>query len=324
MAGLSATLCLKGGTKLHCLAGHIPHHATIPEPQHILTQWGIMWATKLVIRMDANEVFAQPFSTSARSFTGRGECILQWLGDNNLTLPLQDIGSPTHFPYNTALRPRRLDYIASRHNTTQHGGVADCRHRASPTTTGSNSQLNSRQRGDEERGHDLGAPQTQEPGGCGNSTCYNHLPWRKTHTIASHWPPKTITRPGRTTNKYSESAHLKQLRRSPGGTPNKRGSKSKRPKKPKRNNGSARKPKKHRSSAGGFSQRQQHKQRKQGGNSLSSTPGRSARRSRKGDAANPQRSRKFVQAHPVETFHTGGGEYCSGAMTQKQKLRPRW
>ena len=134
-AGLSTTLCLKGGTRLQCLAGHIPHHATIPETQHILTQWGNhVGPTKLVVGMDANEVFAQPhdpFSTSARSFTGRGECILQWLNDYNITLPLQDISSPTHFPYNTTLRPRRLDYIASRHNTTQQGGVVACRHRAS-------------------------------------------------------------------------------------------------------------------------------------------------------------------------------------------------
>ena len=128
LAGLSTTLCLKGGTKLQCLTGHIPHHATIPETQHILAQWGEhVGPTKLIIGMDANEVFTQPFSplsTSTRSFTGRGECILQWLGDNNITLPLQDISFPHTLPlqHGTQAPKTRLPRQQTQHYTLGGGG----------------------------------------------------------------------------------------------------------------------------------------------------------------------------------------------------------
>ena len=166
--------------------------------------------------MDANEVFAQPhapLSTSARSFTGRGECILQWLSDHNITLPFQDVCSPTHFPYNTTFRPRRLDYIASRHNTTQQGGVTECRHRASTDHDGVQLTIRLPSKGEVRR-----EPMTWGPRKLKNPvTVEQHLlqpaPVAQDphHSIAL--TAKAITRPGRTTNKYSESTELKHLRR---------------------------------------------------------------------------------------------------------------
>ena len=112
---ICATILTTQRPRLRCLSGHIPHHATFTETCDILAHWGSkIGSEKLLIGMDANEVFSQPFTIATNSQTGRGERILQWLTEHNITLPRQDCHVPTHFPDNTALNPRRLDYVATR------------------------------------------------------------------------------------------------------------------------------------------------------------------------------------------------------------------
>ena len=48
------------------------------------------------------------------SCTTRGETILYRTLDRNIGFPRQDIDASSHFPYNTELQPRRLDYIVTR------------------------------------------------------------------------------------------------------------------------------------------------------------------------------------------------------------------
>ena len=44
-----------------------------------------------------------------------------------LKLPPQDLEKPTHFPYNTAFRPRRIDYVAIRGRTAEGHHIGDHR-----------------------------------------------------------------------------------------------------------------------------------------------------------------------------------------------------
>ena len=175
-----------------------------------------MGPAKLIIGMDANEVFTQPhspLSTSTCSSTGRGECILQWLGNNNITLPLQDISSPTHFPYNTTLRPRRLDYIASRHNTTHSGGVASCRHRASTDHDGVKLTIKLQAGGETKGRPQHGDLASSELRRSWEQHLLQPIPKAQDPHHSIQQAAKAITRPGRTTTKYLESTALKQLRR---------------------------------------------------------------------------------------------------------------
>ncbi|OLP91389.1 hypothetical protein AK812_SmicGene26920, partial [Symbiodinium microadriaticum] len=88
---------------------HVPHHATIDQTNELLSECydGIHTGDKLIVGMDANEEFKQrQVGTVAR--TARGEVILLATSGVGGKFPPQDMDKPTHFPYNTVLRPRRL------------------------------------------------------------------------------------------------------------------------------------------------------------------------------------------------------------------------
>ena len=91
---------------------HVPHHATTDQTNELLSDCydGIHTGDKVIVGMDANEEFKQrQVGTVAR--TARGEAILLATSGVGGKFPPQDMDKPTHFPYNTALRPRRLDYL---------------------------------------------------------------------------------------------------------------------------------------------------------------------------------------------------------------------
>ena len=75
--------------------------------------------------MDANETFCTRWGTSIISDSGRGELMLESL--EALRFPDQDISSPSYFPYNQSMHPRRLDYICTRHLLSEAGAVLSFR-----------------------------------------------------------------------------------------------------------------------------------------------------------------------------------------------------
>ena len=115
--GPVATTIVTQHTHIRVLAGHVPHHATIPQTEALLHPWGeTLQGRVVVLGMDANETFRPPLADKPGCYacTGRGEVILEWLLSRDLKLPPQDLLTPTYHPYNTTMRPRRLDYIATR------------------------------------------------------------------------------------------------------------------------------------------------------------------------------------------------------------------
>ena len=83
--------------------------------------------------MDANETFnnVSQHTAGGTANTGRGDLILQWMLQQNLTLPPQQNHLPTYCPYNHQMQPRRLDYIMVRGTTAGAGRVCQCKDRAS-------------------------------------------------------------------------------------------------------------------------------------------------------------------------------------------------
>ena len=85
---------------VNALSGHIPHHATIPQTQAILMEWGETLGTShLLLGMDANETFAPPIAATAGCYaqTGRGDVILEWTAEHNITIP-PTTAPPTELP----------------------------------------------------------------------------------------------------------------------------------------------------------------------------------------------------------------------------------
>ena len=99
------TLKLKQtSTSFRALAGHIPHHATIPATEDMLMSWGeqLTGCSRVVAAgMDANETFTTPSADSAGGIarTGRADSVLHWATQHTLTLPPQELHTPAHFPY---------------------------------------------------------------------------------------------------------------------------------------------------------------------------------------------------------------------------------
>ena len=121
------------------ISGHIPHHATVPQTEEILHGWGNTAATRqqnVFLGADLNETPAQceidglP-TPETRSGTARGNAQLNWLAMQELSLPQQRTHVPSHFPYNTDMAPRRLDYVATKKVRTLTTQVGDCRDIAS-------------------------------------------------------------------------------------------------------------------------------------------------------------------------------------------------
>ncbi|CAE7292357.1 pol [Symbiodinium microadriaticum] len=123
-----------GKTTMGVLSGHIPHHATVEETQQILGDWEdskAMLQHKLIVGMDANEVFHQSENTPGfpKGNTARGEVILQWMAEHSLLFPPQELHKPTYFPY-SGQTPRRLDYLVVRKYQMHEGQVGEHRERA--------------------------------------------------------------------------------------------------------------------------------------------------------------------------------------------------
>ena len=127
-AGMCTTLQM-GDLRFLALSGHLPHHATIPETADIINTWEqqYLWEAKGVLGMDANETFRTPANNSILSETARGELLLDHLSTGDFKFPLQELDKPTYFPYNTAMHPRRLDYVCTRHMLSDEGMVHEKR-----------------------------------------------------------------------------------------------------------------------------------------------------------------------------------------------------
>ena len=131
--GIATSLTDQRGKKsVRYLSGHIPHHATIAQTEKILGAWGpTLNKARLVLGFDANETFTDPDDEGWRAHTGRGEAILEALAQHGLQCPPQALEVPSYHPYNTALRTRRLDYLAHRGGQVREGGVlSNSRHMA--------------------------------------------------------------------------------------------------------------------------------------------------------------------------------------------------
>ena len=118
-----------GDLRFLALSGHLPHHATIPETADIINTWEqqYLWEAKGVLGMDANETFRASANNSILSETARGELLLDHLSTGDFKFPLQELDKPTYFPYNTAMHPRRLDYVCTRHMLSDEGMVHEKR-----------------------------------------------------------------------------------------------------------------------------------------------------------------------------------------------------
>ena len=136
LAATCMVLRLHNGKAVGLLSGHISHKFTIEQTAAALQSWETTQALrcpKLCIGLDANETFLQPglLGNATLSCTGRGEQILQWFLERDISLPEQDMHLPSHFPYNPALSPRRLDYVAARRIRISGASVGCARDRAS-------------------------------------------------------------------------------------------------------------------------------------------------------------------------------------------------
>ncbi|CAE7238934.1 unnamed protein product [Symbiodinium sp. CCMP2592] len=126
--GVATSLVLERG-KVGLLSGHIPHHATVQQVDNMIHEWGETATFKhqrLILGMDANETLAMA-SGRLVAATGQGNTVLQWMVEENLYLPDQVLSSPSHFPYNTEHKPRRIDYILLRGAHAQPGKVLQAR-----------------------------------------------------------------------------------------------------------------------------------------------------------------------------------------------------
>ena len=113
-ASIGATLYTAAGSKLHFIAAHLPHHATLDQTHHILQAWQEhhpqLQRHPCVIGADWNETFHTANQTAT---TARGEVILDWLSQQHQHLPHQQDNTPSYHPYNTQMRSRRLDYLST-------------------------------------------------------------------------------------------------------------------------------------------------------------------------------------------------------------------
>ncbi|CAE7557635.1 unnamed protein product [Symbiodinium sp. CCMP2592] len=100
--------------RLGAFSVHIPHHATLSTTEQILQELHnqTTFHGKAIIGIDANETFAcASQNKQIKAATARGELLLDWLDEECFYLPSQELHKASHYPYNTELLPRRLDYI---------------------------------------------------------------------------------------------------------------------------------------------------------------------------------------------------------------------
>ncbi|CAE7892167.1 unnamed protein product, partial [Symbiodinium necroappetens] len=136
-AAITVTLRSPDSRTLGIVSGHISHNFTIAQTASCLADWDAspsLTLDRIILGMDANETFLHPgghLGKTTLSCTGRGEQILQWCMEQGIVLPAQDIEQPSYYPYNTAMSPRRLDYIATRGIHSLQAWVGQHRDRAS-------------------------------------------------------------------------------------------------------------------------------------------------------------------------------------------------
>ncbi|CAE7450816.1 pol [Symbiodinium microadriaticum] len=104
-----------GGTSFTGISLHVPHHATVDQTNELLSDslYRIQSGAKMIVGMDANEEF-QERTVGTVAQTARGEAILFAIADVEGKFPPQSMTEPSHFPYNKALRSRRLDYLVTK------------------------------------------------------------------------------------------------------------------------------------------------------------------------------------------------------------------
>ena len=122
----------QGNLACTTIAGHIPHHATIAQAEAILSGWGDATQTRrAILGFDANETFtAPPSGRGCYATTGRGHAVLNWLTQEDYTIPPQQLHIPSYHPYNHSQQPRRIDYLATKHITAGEGKVLPTKDRA--------------------------------------------------------------------------------------------------------------------------------------------------------------------------------------------------
>ncbi|CAE7726322.1 kif1 [Symbiodinium sp. CCMP2592] len=103
--------------RLGAFSIHIPHHATLSATEQILQELHAHLQShgRAVIGIDANETFEPARQQrQVKACTARGELLLEWFEEEGCHFPEQQLHEPSHFPYNTAFEPRRLDYVLAK------------------------------------------------------------------------------------------------------------------------------------------------------------------------------------------------------------------
>ena len=127
--------------------------------------------------------------------------VLNWATHHSLTLPPQELHKPTHFPYNQALQPRRLDYILTKGVTAAYGHVIHCKDRASSDHDAVQIPIAAH------RGGGGAVRSTWGPQLLSVPVPQGEDPHQVLEAIS-----KAITVPGSIHNKFQESRQLRQLR----------------------------------------------------------------------------------------------------------------
>ena len=113
------------GRKTRLVAAHLPHHATLDTTLQLLEDWGrAMPKSGAILGVDANETFTGDWPDGPSAHTARGEEVLHHITAWGMHLPPQALGTPTYHPYNTAMHPRRLDYLCLKGGQPTAGGGA--------------------------------------------------------------------------------------------------------------------------------------------------------------------------------------------------------
>ena len=125
--GISTTICNKGGSKLGCLSGHIPHHATISETGCTLAEWGTQLGNnKLIMGMDANEQFAQPVTRRQSPDGPKTKVAVQMESRMMRLQPCYSIagGNISYQQSSTTCNTKNLSTLQSARQSRKPGGTA--------------------------------------------------------------------------------------------------------------------------------------------------------------------------------------------------------
>ncbi|CAE7492290.1 unnamed protein product [Symbiodinium sp. CCMP2592] len=225
--GIGTVLRMHTGDRWGLLSGHIPHHATIPETEMMLANWGEQPALripKVALGLDANEQITEAAgdATCAQAHTGRGDALLNWGTHHHLRLPPQALHVPSYYPYNPLHEPSRLDYMLLRKGYSLQASPIPARHMASSDHDPVLAQLRTKVTKLAKQARAGGVGHLHPPAG---TSIPDHLeltaqqqPGDRHHQISQLC--LQITKPGRgDAAPFCESAHLRRLRRAAHATP---------------------------------------------------------------------------------------------------------